>query len=111
MRVCKFFYTDTHNRKHSVLLKRLADVQTTNKKRIIFMVNNLDSIINIFKERRVNGKELNRFTELLVQQRELFVEEELLQTFSKMIAFVTQTEAHMSGISAPRGSRGVAGKT
>ena len=94
-----------------LLLKRLADVQTTNKKRIIFMLNNLDSIINIFKERRVSGKELNRFTELLVQQRELFVEEELLQTFSKMIAFVTQTEAHMSGISAPRGSRGVAGKS
>lgn len=91
-----------------LLLKRLADVHTSNKKRIVFMINNLDQIITIFKERRVAGKELNRFTELLVQQRELFVEEELLQTFSKMIAFVQQTECHMSGISAPRGARGVA---
>jgi len=91
-----------------LLLKRLSDVHPTNKKRIIFMINNLYAIITIFKERRVSGKELNRFSELLVQQRELFVEEELLQTFSKMIAFVQQTETHMSGVSAPRGSRGVA---
>ena len=91
-----------------LLLKRLSDVHPSNKKRVIFMINNLDSIITIFKERRVSGKEMNRFSELLVQQRELFVEEELLQTFSKMIAFVQQTETHMSGISAPRGARGVA---
>mmetsp|Transcript_27058 Transcript_27058/g.58210 ORF Transcript_27058/g.58210 Transcript_27058/m.58210 type:complete len:766 (+) Transcript_27058:170-2467(+) len=91
-----------------LLLKRLSDVHPTNKKRIIFMINNLDAIITIFKERRVSGRELNRFSDLLVQQRELFVEEELLQTFSKMIAFVQQTETHMSGISAPRGARGVA---
>ena len=72
------------------------------------MINNLDSIITIFKERRVSGRELNRFSELLAQQRELFVEEELLQTFSKMIAFVQQTEAHMSGVAGPKGARGVA---
>ena len=91
-----------------LLLKRLSDVHPSNKKRVIFMVNNLDSIITIFKERRVSGKELNRFSELLAQQRELFVEEELLQTFSKMIAFVQQTEAHMSGVAGPKGARGVA---
>lgn len=90
-----------------LLLKRLSDIHPTNKKRVIFMINNLDSIITIFKERRVSGKELNCFSELLVQERELFVEEELLQTFSKMIAFVHQTEAHMAGASAPRGARGV----
>merc|ERR1711933_24314 len=93
-----------------MLLNKLADVHPTNKKRIIFMVNNLDSIITIFKERRVSGKELSRFSELLVQQRELFVEEELLQTFSKMIAFVTQTEASMSRVKVPRGARGVVGE-
>merc|ERR1712045_186618 len=38
---------------------------------------------------------MNRFVDLLMQQRELFVEEELLQGFSKMIAFVQQTEQHM----------------
>ena len=35
-------------------------------------------------------------------QRELFVEEELLVGFSKMIAFVQQTESHLA--SAPHGS-------
>ncbi len=91
----------------TLLLKRLSEAHPTNKKRVIFMINNLDSIITIFKERRVSGRELNRFSELLAHQRELFVEEELLQTFSKMIAFVQQTEAHMSGISGPKGARGI----
>jgi urease gamma subunit len=91
-----------------LLLQRLSDVHQSNKKRIVFMINNLDSIITIFKERRVSGRELNRFSELLAQQRELFVEEELLQTFSKMIAFVQQTEAHMSGVAGPKGARGIA---
>ena len=58
--------------------------------------NNLDQIISIFQERRVSGKELNNFVELRTQQRELFVEEELLQNFSKIIAFVQQTEQHMN---------------
>ena len=90
------------------LLKRLSDAHPTNKKRVIFMINNFDSIVTIFKERRVSGRELNRFSELLAHERELFVEEELLQTFSKMIAFVQQTEAHMSGITGPKGARGIA---
>jgi vacuolar protein sorting-associated protein 52 len=39
--------------------------------------------------------------ELLMKQREIFVEEELLATgFSKMIAFVQQTEAHMTTLAS-----------
>jgi len=79
-----------------LLLQRLSDSHATNKKKIIFLINNLDQIMSIFQERRVSGKELNRFVELLMQQREIFVEEELLQSFSKMIAFVQQTEHHMN---------------
>jgi len=79
-----------------LLLQRLSESHTTNKKKIVFLINNLDQIISIFQERRVSGKELNRFIEILMQQRELFVEEELLQNFSKMIAFVQQTEQHMN---------------
>jgi len=79
-----------------LLLQRLSETHSTNKKKIIFLINNLDQIIAIFQERRVPGKELNRFVELLMQQREIFVEEELLQSFSKMIAFVQQTEEHMN---------------
>lgn len=78
------------------LLERLADKHTNNKKRIVFLINNLDQIVCIFQERRVVGKEFNRFVELLMTQRELFVEEELLCSFSKMIAFVQQTEQHFS---------------
>jgi hypothetical protein len=86
-----------------LLLERMADEHSSNKKRTVFMINNLDQIICIFQERRVTGKEFNRFVELLMAQRELFVEEELLERFSKLIAFVQQTESHMvsSGNSAP----------
>ena len=79
-----------------LLLQRLAETHTSNKKKIVFLINNIDQIISIFQERRVPGKEMNRFVDLLMQQRELFVEEELLQNFSKMIAFVQQTEQHMT---------------
>lgn len=78
------------------LLQRLSERYSSNKKRIIFLINNLDQIISIFQERRIVGSELNRFIELLSQQRELFVEEELLQSFSKLIAFVHQTEQHLN---------------
>lgn len=79
-----------------LLLQRLSESHATNKNKIIFLINNLDQIISIFQERRVSGKEFNTFLELRAQQRELFVEEELLQNFSKMIAFVQQTEQHMN---------------
>ena len=79
------------------LLERLSEEHTVNIKRIVFMINNLDQVVCIFQERRVaGGKELNRVLELLMLQRELFVEEELLHGFSKMIAFVQQTEASLS---------------
>jgi hypothetical protein len=81
-----------------VLLERLAEVHTVQKKRTVFLINNLDHILGIFQERRVTtGKECAQFAELLLKHRELFVEEELLSTgFSKLIAFVQQTEAYMA---------------
>ena len=79
------------------LLERLSDEHSVNIKKIIFMINNLDQAVCIFQERRVTGgKELNRILELLMLQRELFVEEELLHGFSKMIAFVQQTESSLA---------------
>ncbi|CAB9507321.1 protein sorting-associated protein 52 homolog [Seminavis robusta] len=85
-----------------LLLDRLADEHTSQKRRIVFEINNLDHVVCIFQERRVVGKEFNRLVEKLMAQRELFVEEELLVGFSKMIAFVQQTEGHIN--SAPTGS-------
>jgi hypothetical protein len=83
------------------LLGRLSDEHTVNIKKIVFMINNLDQAVCIFQERRVaGGKELNRILELLMLQRELFVEEELLHGFSKMIAFVQQTEPSLATGSA-----------
>jgi hypothetical protein len=79
------------------LLERLSEEHTVNIKRIVFMINNLDQVVCIFQERRVSGgKELNSVLELLMLQRELFVEEELLHGFSKMIAFVQQTETSLA---------------
>mmetsp|Transcript_15172 Transcript_15172/g.32600 ORF Transcript_15172/g.32600 Transcript_15172/m.32600 type:complete len:798 (+) Transcript_15172:199-2592(+) len=83
------------------LLGRLSDEHAINIKKIVFMINNLDQAVCIFQERRVVvGKELNRILELLMLQRELFVEEELLRGFSKMIAFIQQTEASLAAGSA-----------
>ena len=80
------------------LLHRLSEKHKSAKKKSVFLINNLDHVVCIFQERRVSGKELNRFIELLMKQREIFVEEELLTGFSKMIAFVQQTEAYLASV-------------
>ena len=88
------------NDAYCALLERLADEHDSQKKKIVFMINNLDHVVCIFQERRVIGTQFNDFVAKLMQQRELFVEEELLLYFSKMIAFVQQTEAHVSSAGA-----------
>lgn len=85
------------------LLDRLSEEHTSQKKRYVFKINNLDHVVCIFQERRVMGKEFNQFVRLLMKERELYVEEELLSTgFSKMIAFVQATEIYLNGV--PKGS-------
>lgn len=81
-----------------LLLERLSQKQKSQKKKAVFLINNLDHVVGIFQERRVSGKELNRFLELLMKHREVFVEEELMTGFSKMIAFVQQTEAYLASL-------------
>jgi len=92
-----------------LLLERLADEHKTNKKRIVFLINNYDQIIGIFRERRCIGREMNKFVDLLMSQRELFVEEELLHGFSKMIAFVRQTESEMTRLATSSTGMAAAG--
>jgi hypothetical protein len=76
------------------LLDRLSDEHASQTKKTVFVINNLDQVVSIFQERRVVGKEFNKFVEHLMTQRENFVDSELLATgFSNMIAFVQQTEA------------------
>ena len=86
---------ETMQKEIVVLLERLSETQSQPKHRIVFLINNYDLILSIFQERRREDY-LDKFAALLMQQRELFVEQELLHTFSKMIAFVQQTEQYMA---------------
>lgn len=50
----------------------------------------------MFQERRIISDETARFEELLVRQRDFFVEEELKEKYKRLVSFVQQTEAAMS---------------
>lgn len=78
-----------------MLLERLSDKQSLPKHRIVFLINNYDLILSLFQERR-RDEYRDQFATLLMQQRELFVEQELMHSFSKIIAFVQQTEQHFA---------------
>jgi vacuolar protein sorting-associated protein 52 len=86
------------------LLERVSEIHSSQKKRVIFLINNLDHVVCIFQERRVVGKECNKLLERLLKYREDFVEEELLTGFSKMIAFIQQTETYMASVLASQTS-------
>lgn len=47
-------------------------------------------ILSVFQDRGVLGEEVQRFEDLLLQQRELFAEEEIRHSFPKLLAFVLQ---------------------
>jgi hypothetical protein len=72
------------------LLERLSSLLPTTKDKKVFLVNNYDQILSVFQERHVNNEEVQKFEELLLQQRELFAEESLRGAFPKLIAFVVQ---------------------
>jgi hypothetical protein len=86
--------TDLVNLQNAMLklLTQLSGQHSTNKNKIVFLINNLDSIVCVLQERKVNREEVAKYEERLNQQREQFVEEELRQSYSKLIAFVIQTE-------------------
>jgi hypothetical protein len=44
----------------------------------------------VFQERRVSGDEVQKFEDLLMQQRELFAEDEVKASFPKLVSFVLQ---------------------
>mmetsp|Transcript_13896 Transcript_13896/g.28430 ORF Transcript_13896/g.28430 Transcript_13896/m.28430 type:complete len:718 (+) Transcript_13896:209-2362(+) len=86
--------TDLINLQNAMLklLTQLSGQHNTNKNKIVFLINNLDSIVSVLQERKVDREEVTKYEERLNQQREQFVEEELRQSYSKLIAFVIQTE-------------------
>lgn len=69
-------------------MERLSSLLPTTKDKKVFLVNNYDQILSVFQERHVNNEEVQKFEELLLQQRELFAEESLRGAFPKLIAFV-----------------------
>lgn len=50
-------------------------------------------MLSVFQDKRIISDETARFEELLVRQRELFVEEELKEKYRRLISFVQQAEA------------------
>ncbi len=47
-------------------------------------------ILSVFQERRIMCEEVQKFEDLLMQQREFFAEEEIQNSFPRLIAFVQQ---------------------
>jgi len=78
------------------LLERLASSLNSNKEKKVFTINNYDQILNVFQERRIVCEEVQKFDDLLMQQRELFAEEEIRAFFPRLISFVVQTEQAMA---------------
>lgn len=71
-------------------------------------------MLSVFQERRIISDETARFEELLVRQRDFFVEEELKEKYKRLISFVQQTEQSMSSAETgelTRHSRGLIDST
>ena len=76
-------------------LTRLAAEHGTGKAQIIFLINNYDQILSLFDERSVTGDDTTRFRELVAQQIAQYIEEELSESYGRLIAFVKQIEARV----------------
>uniref|UniRef100_K3WUL5 Vacuolar protein sorting-associated protein 52 A n=1 Tax=Globisporangium ultimum (strain ATCC 200006 / CBS 805.95 / DAOM BR144) TaxID=431595 RepID=K3WUL5_GLOUD len=87
------------------LLVRLAEQHKNSKDKCVFLVNNYDLVLSLFQERRIISEETAKFEELLAEQREKFVEEELVTWYAKLIQFVRHNESVTLGRST--GSGGV----
>lgn len=75
------------------LLQRVAASFKTDKDRHVFLVNNYDHILTIFKERRLDAPEDAKPIELrLKQERDLFVEHQLHACFAKLVDFINHVE-------------------
>ncbi|CEG44701.1 Vacuolar sorting protein VPS52/suppressor of actin Sac2 [Plasmopara halstedii] len=79
------------------LLSRLSEQHASAKDKCVFLINNYDLVLTRFEERHVVSEETSKFEELLVGQREKFVEEELMTFYATLIQFVRQHEQLMLG--------------
>lgn len=86
------------------LLERLSHQLVSTKDRKVFLINNYDQILGVLQERRSTGEEVQKFEDLMMRQRELFAEEEIKTSFSRLISFVIQTEQAMAEFAATHAS-------
>lgn len=77
------------------LLERLSSQLPTSKERKVFIINNVDQMLQVFQERRVMSDEVQKLEDMLMHQRELFAEEALKDIFPRLVSFVLQTEQAM----------------
>mmetsp|Transcript_10512 Transcript_10512/g.23326 ORF Transcript_10512/g.23326 Transcript_10512/m.23326 type:complete len:663 (-) Transcript_10512:102-2090(-) len=82
------------------LLERLSALLPNVKDRRVFFINNFDAILSVFQERSIMCEEVQRFEDLLMQQRELFAEEEIQSSFPQLIAFVKEAERAIAELPA-----------
>ena len=72
------------------LLERLSSQLPTSKERKVFIINNVDQMLQVFQERRVMSDEVQKLDDMLMHQRELFAEEALKDIFPRLVSFVLQ---------------------
>jgi len=70
------------------LLSRLSQTLPSPRLRVVFLINNYDQAVAVFRERHLKSPERTALEELLAQQRQRFVEEELREGFAEMIQLV-----------------------
>ena len=75
------------------LLQKMGDTLPAEKERKVFLINNFDLVISLFQEKQIISEELSKFEELLMQQREMFAEEEIKTYFPRLIHFVVEVKA------------------
>ncbi|OQS06163.1 vacuolar protein sorting-associated protein [Thraustotheca clavata] len=75
------------------LLEKLSEVHKNSKDKCVFLINNYDLVTSVVTERKIASDETAKFEELLVVQRDKFVEEELMCWYGSLITFVQQTES------------------
>ena len=87
----------------TLLLEKLAQLITNPKEQKVFFINNFDQILSVFQERRVVSEEVQKFEDILMQQREIFAEEEIKSSFPRLVSFVVQTESAMNELTVASG--------
>lgn len=90
----------------ALLLEKLSSLIPNPKEQKVFFINNFDQILSVFQDRRVVSEEVQKFEDILLQQRELFAEEEIKTSFPRLISFVVQTEHAMTELATSSGGGG-----